>query len=81
MGEIIMSCGDKAIGDEWVKGYYWKEWDGALSYGSLCTKCISVYRAIEADSFEEAERLLIDDPGVTLQDICASWEGAKRETG
>lgn len=29
---------------------------------------------------EESERLLANNPGVTLQDICASWEGAKRET-
>jgi len=68
------------MGDEWMKGYFWKEWDGAIAYGSMCGKCVPVYRAVEADSFEEAEELLRDDSGVTLQDICASWEGAKRET-
>jgi len=75
-----MSCGHEAIGDEWEQGYYWKNWDGNLSYGSLCQKCISVYRAVKADSCEEAGELLNDDPGITLQDICASWDGAIRTT-
>jgi len=80
MGSITMSCGHKAVGDEWMEGYYWKDWDGALSHGCLCEKCVPVYRAVRADSWEEAEELLIDDTGVTLQDICASWEGAERKT-
>jgi len=80
MGEIYMTCGHKAEGDEWMEDYYWKEWDGSLSHGNLCPKCIPVYRAIKADSWEQAEELLKDDPGVTLQDICASFEGAKRRT-
>ena len=80
MGSIIMSCGHKAVADEWMVDYYWKEWDGSFCYGSLCQKCVPVYRAVTAGSWEEAKELLKNDPGVTLQDICASWEGAKRET-
>lgn len=80
MGEMFMSCGHKAIGDEWEQGWYWKEWDGDISYGSLCDKCVPVYRAVQARDFEEAQQLLKDDPGVTLQDICASWEGTIRRT-
>ena len=80
MGSITMSCGHKAVGDEWMQGWYWKQWDGELSYGSLCEKCVPVYRAVQAGSFKQAGELLKDDPGVTLQDVCASWEGAKRYT-
>jgi len=80
MGSISMCCRHEAVGDEWMQGYYWKDSDGDVCYGSLCGKCIPVYRAVKAESFEEAAELLEDDPGVTLQDICASWEGAKRET-
>jgi len=80
MGKITMSCGHEAIGDEWKDGYWWKEWDGAISYGCLCPKCVPVYRAVRARFYEEASELLKDDLGVTLQDICASWEGTKRTT-
>jgi hypothetical protein len=81
MGEIIMCCGHKAVGDEWMQGYYWKDSDGeSVCYGCLCDKCVPVYRAVKAESLGEARELLKDDPGVTLQDICASWEGAERRT-
>jgi len=81
MGEITMSCGHRAISDEWLEGWWWKADDGeGICCGSLCPKCVPVYRAVKADSFEEAEEMLKNDPGVTLQDICASWDGAKRET-
>lgn len=80
MGKVVMTCGHEAIGDESMEGYWWKDHDGSLSYGCLCQKCVPVYRAVRAETFEEATELLRDDPGVTLQDICASWEGASRET-
>ena len=62
MGSVIMSCGHKAVADEWMVNYYWKEWDGSICYGSLCPKCVPVYRAVTADSLDEAKELLKNDP-------------------
>ena len=80
MGKVTMCCNHEAVGDEWMNGYWWRTHDGGYAYGSLCDKCVPVYRAVVAKDIEEAMELLKDDPGVTLQDICASWEGAKRST-
>lgn len=81
MGSITMCCGHEAVGDEWMQGWWWKDSDGeGIAYGCLCGKCVPVYRAVQAKDFEEARELLSDDPGVTLQDICASWEGTTRRT-
>ncbi len=80
MGSVTMCCGHKAAGNEWMQSYYWKNWEGLISNGCLCKKCVPVYRAVRADSWEEASELLVDDTGVTLQDICASWDGAERRT-
>jgi len=82
MSDIIMCCGHKAIGNEWEQDYYWKTHDGAIALGNLCSKCVPIYRAIKADNIniKEAREILKNDPGVTLQDICASLEGAKRYT-
>ncbi len=77
---ITMCCGHDAIGNEWEQGWYWKDSDGDVCCGNLCAKCVPVYRAVKAGSFEEAAELLKDDPGVTLQDIVASWDGATRRT-
>ncbi len=80
MGDITMTCGHKAVGDEWKQGWWWKDWEGGLSCGCLCDRCAPIYRAVQAKNFEEARELLKDDSGVTLQDICANMEGATRRT-
>ena len=80
MGKVIMTCGCEATGDEWMEGWWWKEWNGALSYGCLCDKCAKTYRAVRANSYDEADSLLKNSEGITLQDICAEMEGATRTT-
>lgn len=73
---VIAYCGHEVAGGE-EKSYFWKEQNG-LSYGVLCSKCVSVYRAVDADSFEDAEHKLADQEPVSLIDILEGTYGGKR---
>ena len=62
MGSVTACCGHKLKPNEDIIGYWWKTYDKeceeCIAYGYLCSKCISVYRAVKADTFEEAQELL-----------------------
>lgn len=78
MGEIFACCGHEVQGEDAFRAYYWKEWDG-IGYGTLCPKCVPVYHAVEADSFEDAEQKLKDAQPIGLIDILEGQYGGKRE--
>jgi len=62
MGSAAASCGHELKEDDWLMAYWWKSWDRegweCLCYGSLCSKCIPIYRAVVAETYEEADTQL-----------------------
>jgi len=76
----IACCGHEVFGDDAFKGYFWKQWGSGsepeLCHGNLCLVCVPVYQAVEAESWEEAEELLVKEP-VDLIDILSGQTGIK----
>jgi len=57
---IIASCGHEVQTKD-MKGYWWPafaEADDYLTYGPLCDACVKFFKAVEADSYQEAETKL-----------------------
>ena len=81
MGKVIACCCHEVKGDDAFRGYFWRqwsrEWEPELSYGSLCPKCVPIYRAVEAADWEEAEALLADKEPIDLIDILSGQSGIK----
>ena len=81
MGKIIACCGHEVKGKDSFKGYYWRQWgresEPELSYGNLCSKCVSIYRAVEAKDWEGAKELLANKEPVGLIDILSGQTGIK----
>ena len=60
MGEIFATCGHK-ISAEQMKSYWWETFDDegwSLSCGFLCPDCVPIFKAVEAESYEQAQELL-----------------------
>lgn len=82
MGQVFASCGHEVFDEQCWKGYYWLGMSGgepALSYGNLCPTCVPVYRAVEAEDWEDAEKKLADVEPVTLMDILQGTYGGERK--
>lgn len=81
MGKSFACCGHEVLGDYGT--YYWKEYnrecEPCLAYGSLCPKCILVYRAVEAETEEGAMELLEKVEPIDLIDIVAGQYNAQVE--
>ena len=79
MGEVYATCGHRVFGEDVFKGYFWRQWsrecEPELSYGSLCSKCVPIYRAVEAKDWEEADKLLANAEPVGLIDILSGQTG------
>ena len=58
MGEVHMSCGCLAKGDEWLITWWWGNDEEGLSAGCLCADHAKRFRAVRAETENEARRKL-----------------------
>jgi len=66
MGEVHMTCGCIAKGNEWLEAWWWGCPED-LSIGCLCEKHARAYGAVRAKDTDEALRKL------KLMDIVRKW--------
>ena len=57
MGEVHMTCGCTAKGDEWLEAWWWGDGEG-LSSGCLCKRHARLFGAVQAKDPAEAVRNL-----------------------
>ena len=61
---MIIACCGHEIQPKDLKSYWWPafaEVDDYLTCGPLCPKCVKDFGAVEADSYDEAQRLIMAD--------------------
>jgi len=77
---LIACCGHEI---ENLDAYWWPEWtrecEPCIACGVLCDECAPIYRAVRAETYEEAREKLKDVEPIDLIDILAGQYDAPIE--